>query len=392
MKIVFLLKRVDCNDGVASYLELLTAGLRARGDRITIISGPVGVSPGTASRQKAIRSTVEDWIVVDDLVSAIPSPATVFRLRAVLRERDFDLLAPQGFAILPLARVLGRLVNRPVIVNYHPSTRTADGPMAQRIKTVSKRLTHLFLMHLFMPEGFLALSTEISRYFQASCHLPGSLVHRRILGVDTDHYRPPVNGEERQARSRLGIPESTLVAVLPGRLCRGKGHDLAVGAIRSLRQLRPALELVCLFPGGGEKREEIEADSLRDAADHAQFRFLGYVERETLRDTYWAADVVLLPSRMEGFGLVVAEAMCCGAIPIRTPSGGALDQIEEGVTGYLVPFDSVACLARAIERVADHPDRPAMQRAVSQFASDRFPSSRMTADTARLFHAIVAAH
>lgn len=175
------------------------------------------------------------------------------------------------------------------------------------------------------------------------------------------------------------------MAVLPGRVNLSKGHDLTVAAVRLLRDRRPDMPVICLFPGGGNQREEVEAAAIHDDADRRAFRFLGFVSQDIMRDTYWAADIVLLPSRMEGFGLVVAEAMCCGAIVIRTPSGGWQDQVVEGVTGHMVPFNDADALALAIATVFDNPARAAMREAAIAHASGQFSKHAMVSGTSKLY-------
>ena len=91
----------------------------------------------------------------------------------------------------------------------------------------------------------------------------------------------------------------------------------------------------------------------------------------------WAADVLVLPSRLEGFALVVVEAMCAGLVVIRTPSGGAADQIVDGQTGLIVPFDDVPSLARAISRLTDPEERARLCVGSVARARTRFTRSGM---------------
>jgi glycosyltransferase involved in cell wall biosynthesis len=77
-----------------------------------------------------------------------------------------------------------------------------------------------------------------------------------------------------------------------------------------------------------------------------QFILPGFVDS---RDILWASDLLVLPSRQEGFALVVVEAMFCKVVPIRTPAAGAFDQIDDGFNGYIVPFDDYVSLADRIQ-------------------------------------------
>lgn len=293
--------------------------------------------------------------------------------------------------MLPMACLVGRLAGKPVVMNYHPSLQ-GDHTAAMTGKLpLKQRLAFRAIATVFGADRYIALSRDIALFFEHQCGIPQRRIHEQVLGVETDFYRRPTDEERRQARRRFAIDEATLVAVLPGRMNLNKGHDVAVAAFRTLMARRPDIDAICLFPGDGDQRGRIEADAVQDAKDQALFRFLGFVEREVLRDTYWSADIVLLPSRLEGFGLVVAEAMCCGAIVIRTPSGGWQDQVMEGKTGFLVPFNDPAALASAIEVVADLPHRLAMREEVMRMASAKFSKERMINGTSALYREVSAA-
>ena len=388
--ILLLLKRVDCVDGVASYLESLVVGLRSVGDRVVIVSGEVTTPDGSEARRQSIAAAALEWIVLDDLRPSRPRLSHIRTILAVMKRHGVESVSPQGFTIMPLGALIGRLTRRPVIMNYHPSLH-GDAIQAMTGQRPRKQvLAYRVLDLLFRPNRYIALSHEITLLFQNQVRIAPSRIHEQVLGVETDFYRPPSEAERRAARARFSLGEGTLATVLPGRLNLSKGHDLVAAAVRQLRREKPGLDIVCLFPGGGDQRQKIEASILPDQSDAETFRFLGFVERDVLRDAYWASDIVLLPSRMEGFGLVVAEAMCCGTIAIRTPSGGWQDQVIEGKTGTIVPFNDPGALAAAIEKVATSPDRAAMREAATRHATQKFAMSRMISGTSALYRGLAA--
>ena len=381
MTIMLLLKRVDCNDGVAAYVESLVAGLAEIGDRVVVVSGEVTTLFGSEGRRHSIEAVALDWVVLDGLEKGLPTVANLRAVLSIIRRYRVDVLSPQGFQLLPLSALCGRLSGTPLVANFH---------LLQAMLSTRQRIAYRLVSAAFPADRYLAMSHDIARFFRDRCGIPGSRIHEQPLGVDTTFFRAPTADERHQARARFGIPEATLVAVLPGRLNRSKGHDLAAAAFRQLRVRRGEIATVCLFAGGGDERDRIESEILRDEADRDTFRFLGFVDRQTMRQAYWAADIVLLPSRMEGFPLVVCEAMCCGAIVIRTPSSGWEQQVIEGRTGYLVPFDDPAALADAIEAIADRSDRSSMREAAIRLASTRFSRTRMVDGTSALYRTVAA--
>ena len=103
------------------------------------------------------------------------------------------------------------------------------------------------------------------------------------------------------------------------------------------------------------------------------FHMVGSVANAELAPWYSTFDVTLLPSHREAFGLSITESGLCGTPTIASGRGGMAEQIEDGVTGYLIDPDSPEDLARAIKAVLDDPARAeTMGHAARMFVSERF--------------------
>ena len=107
-------------------------------------------------------------------------------------------------------------------------------------------------------------------------------------------------------------------------------------------------------------------------------RFLHGLTQDELFACYANCQVFALPSRAEGFGFVYLEAMACGKPVIGGAHGGALDVIEDGVTGYLVPHGDIERLSRALESLLADPVRAAQMgaqgkdRLAQKFSFEKF--------------------
>lgn len=383
--ILLLLRRADSNDGVASYCETIVKGLRARGDRVVIVSGPVTQLYGSHVRHAAITENVNEWVVIDDLISGLPKPSVIKSILAVMRKHSVDLISPQGFSLVPLAFLLSQLANRPVVVNYHPSVQGKAPATTATSRSAKMRFGYKAAAKLFAPHHFIAISKEILTFYRRDCAISDDRVSYIPNGIDLSFFRPPSQTERASARSSLSVPQDALVCILPGRVSFDKGHDIVIDAVRILNGTNPRAHIVCLFPGGGDHVAEIRSYALKSGADPEAFRFLGFLDTNAFRQCYWASDIVLLPSRFEGFGLVVAEGMSCGCVPIRTPSGGAEDQIVEGVTGFLVPFNDPKALAERIATLAQPSAREKMRANAIQHAVRHFNQDAMIEATSNLY-------
>lgn len=173
------------------------------------------------------------------------------------------------------------------------------------------------------------------------------------------------------------------MCLLLGRLSWNKGQDLLIEAARMVRKEHPRLELKCLFVGSGDDENEIKSLTSPEELDRAIFKFLGYIDRPEC--AMWAADVFVLPSRLEGFALVIAEAMATGLVPIRTPSGGALDQIVEGKTGLIIPFENPRALAEAIVTLSNADKRKTMSANCVERATRLFSADTMCDSTRAIY-------
>jgi glycosyltransferase involved in cell wall biosynthesis len=102
-------------------------------------------------------------------------------------------------------------------------------------------------------------------------------------------------------------------------------------------------------------------------------KFLGFVEHHEMPRHYQQADLFVLPSRRESFGLVLAEAMACGLPVVATTAGAIPEVVEDGLTGVLVPPDDPEALANAVRSLlSNRPRMQAMGTAGAQRVRQRF--------------------
>lgn len=383
----FFLSRVDCNNGVASHCEDLIAGLRDNGWRVVIISGPVYYDASSKLRFDRLRDMTAGWVTYDGNMRT-PSPGRLRSMLGELRKYNVQLLHAHGFSMLLTARILGWLTKSPVVATFHPSTHFQRGTKDAHLLYAADPRRYAPVLHLLRPDRFLALSTEIERFLVDGCRVPAARVSKILAGVDIEHHRPPTEEERRAARRAIGCDDDTLVCSIVGRLSWNKGHDVVIEALRQVRLASPDRQLRCLIVGAGDQEHEIRDLAHQSGTDTHLFNFLGFAA--DLRQIYWASDIFLLPSRIEGFALVVAEAMCCGVVPVRTPSGGAVDQIRDGWNGRLVPFDDPGGLAEVVLELAEADTLQPMSVNASSFGRTQFDRGVMARRSAEVYDEALA--
>ena len=180
-------------------------------------------------------------------------------------------------------------------------------------------------------------------------------------GVDVELFRPR---PAETARKRLGL-DAEHVLLFVGRLTPIKGLETLLRALAVLRSDGLAKTRLTLLVVGGAKGDEAGSEHLRGLANDlgvgAWVDFRGPQPQDVLPDYYAAADVCLMPSRYESFGMVALEAMASGVPVIASRAGGLAVTVQEGVTGRLVPEGDVPALARAVAGLlGDEPGRRAL--------------------------------
>jgi D-inositol-3-phosphate glycosyltransferase len=177
-------------------------------------------------------------------------------------------------------------------------------------------------------------------------------------GVDLEQFKP---GSQEQARHRVGLPVHGNVLLFVGRLQRLKGPDVVLRTAAELIDRDPAHResLTVVVIGGPSGSGANELDRLHRLACQlgldGAVRFVPPVDRRHLGDWYRAANVTVVPSRSETFGLVALESEACGTPVVAASVGGLQTAVRDGYSGLLVPGHEPRAYANAIERVLrDH--------------------------------------
>jgi D-inositol-3-phosphate glycosyltransferase len=187
-------------------------------------------------------------------------------------------------------------------------------------------------------------------------------------GVDHRVFKP---GSQAGARRRLGLGEGPILLSV-GRIQPLKGVDVAIATLDLVRRRHPEATLVIVGgPSGVNGQDELHR--LRQLAMARQvgsrIRFVSPLPHGLLADVYRAADLLLVPSRSESFGLVAAEAQACGTPVVAARIGGLVYVVDDGTSGILVDGWDAADYAEAALRLIEDPELKAkMGRAATEWA------------------------
>jgi D-inositol-3-phosphate glycosyltransferase len=202
-------------------------------------------------------------------------------------------------------------------------------------------------------------------------------IHVVPPGVDHAFFGP---GHRPQARRALGLPADGTLLLAVGRIQPLKGMDVAVRALADLvsgGHAAPGAPYRLVVVGGpsGPHGDEEMARLVRLARDLGvgdRVTFVPPQPHELLSSFYRAADVCLVPSRSESFGLVALEAAACGTPVVASAVGGLTTLVDPGRTGFLVEPSDAAGFADAVRRVVVEPLLAERQSTASVLRARRY--------------------
>lgn len=155
---------------------------------------------------------------------------------------------------------------------------------------------------------------------------------------------PPSAEEKSKLKEKLGLPDKKTVLTI-GQFIHRKGFDVLLAAWKGMGQ-----EAQLLIVGGGDKAPEYEEYIRREKLENVHI--IGFMPKEELLSYYKAADLFVLPTREDIWGLVINEAMASG-LPVISSNRciAGLELIEEGVNGFIVPVENPKALHEKIEEL-----------------------------------------
>ena len=280
------------------------------------------------------------------LPGAYPHPSTTdlaATVQALASVPGDAVVLFDGLAFSALPSEIVRAIGRPIVAIVHHPLSFEPGLGAERLRELKASETAALTFAKIVIVSSATTRTVLSREF-------GVAPDRIVIAV-------PGTARSRRARGSSGAP--SLLAV--GAISPRKGYDVLIQALARIAE-RPWHATIV----GSRERDPATADLLADAVakHHLTGRIVmtGAVDDERLGQFYDQADLFVLSSRYEGYGMVLAEALARG-LPIVTTTGGAAAETAPDGTALKVPPDDAEALALAMARMLD---QPALRRKIAE--------------------------
>ncbi len=331
-----ILEAVSGHDrnGAAVHALLLCRGLRERGHEVSLLCLPRSWAEGRAQAEglPVLASDMHRW-----------PPDELRRVGAEARAGGFDLVHTH----LSRAHLFGVLLR---LLTGRPCAATAHSCRLQP--------------HWMLNDRVIAVSAAVARFQRRFNRVPASRLEVVHGFVEADRFAPGRH-HPAAARAALGVAAEGPLLGFVGSLFREKGLLDLVRALPAVAAEVPSVRLVLVGRGPEDYTALLRAEASRlGVADRLVFTG----PREDVAPLLPAFDVLVLPSRDDGFSLAVAEAMAAGVPVVATRVGGVPECVEEGRTGLLVPPRRPPALAAALASLLRDPSR---RRAMGEAARAR---------------------
>ncbi len=326
--------------GLARHVHALSGALASLGHEVTVYTRGHPDSP-TEEDDRGVRVVRADEypprIAFEDLVPWVLALNLSLLHRAQADPGEIDVLHAHDWLVAHAAAALKDLHRLPLVATVHATEFGRRGSTGKGLKGRPSAFIHQVERWLTSEAGrIITCSDYMRRQVNDLFHLPPDTVDVIPNGVDLEMFAaPPV---ERDTGER--------VVLFAGRLEFEKGVQTVLDALPRVRERVGRIRFE--VAGAGTHRAELERQAAKLAV---RVRFLGFLDEVALRERYAAADLVIVPSLYEPFGLVTLETMAAGTPVAVADTGGLQETVAHGETGLrFTPGDPAAC-AEAITRL-----------------------------------------
>lgn len=235
--------------------------------------------------------------------------------------------------------------------------------------------------------AIIAISHQVQSEAIHTYQLPEEKVPLIGNGFGTDHFKLLPHISKRDVLGEFGLDggDKPLVSFV-GKFTDFKGIDVLLKAAAIYEKQIPGVRTVLVGHGG--LWDDMQA--LKEQLGLTGVHFLGHQSQDILARIYNAADVSVVPSRVEPFGLVAVEALACGTPVVATNAGGLPDFINEEV-GALVPVDDPESLAAAIISEIENHTKQTKGVYANRYAYDNYTWKQQVAKMIRLYRQAIDA-
>ncbi|MCE9545317.1 MAG: glycosyltransferase family 4 protein [Planctomycetia bacterium] len=351
--------------GVTRYICDLSTGIRQTGRHRVLAAGSHGPWQGL------MTDAGIEWIDLPLDGGPVALWRSARAIADLVRERKIDLIHCH-FRRPVLAARLARLLGGPKV------------PLIYTLHLAPLPLKGIMGLLSDFGDWVIAPSEEGRKWIASTGRVAPDHIRCVPHGVCADSWPVPTDVQRDQARRHFGIDDGRPVATFVGRFEGVKNEDWVLDLAEECRRLD--LKSSFLICGDGPRLSEIKSRIERGGL-REMVQLLGYIDP---KEVYHASDLLLLPSRIEGFGYAAAEAACCGVAVLRTRTTGWQETVQDGVTGRVVDIDRDAFVRTAIEMLGNRREFRRMGANGARMVREHLTLTQQVANTLDVYRRAIA--
>lgn len=366
--IVYLVRQTA--GGMQNHLLALVNNLKEK-YKIVVIAPP---NPTLEQKLAALDVPFYPVPLADNL-RPLADIISAYQIRKLLKRLKPDIFHIHGnkTALVGRFALLGEKPP-PTIVTVHNFLIFQQAPFP--LKQIAALIERFLMRKTTM---IITVSEQLKTALVKDERLPLEKIKVIHNGLDLSNWQTFNKWDIRQ---KLGIKKETFVILTVGRLVAWKGHRFLINALNK-PPLNSEKEVKLFIAGAGPLKQEL-AELIAKLGLTAKITLLGYAAN--VPELMAAADLFVLPSINEPFGLVLLEAMAAKLPIVATNGGGVPEIITHEQTGLLVPSQDATALAAAITRLKSNIQlRATLAANAWQELNHRFSLAEMLAKTERVY-------
>lgn len=321
--------------------------------RVLHISGPA--QGGIAKHIELLCRGLAGYGVVSEAAPTSLSPGQVLAVSRQVGRGRWDLVHCHGFQGGAVGRLAGALGGVPTVMTIHNTLQVTGS------RRICAKLAENYLRK--RTASWVSVSSFLHSYACRELRIPGGKIETIANGVRLPASLPP-----RQKEPVVG----TVARLIPA-----KGIDVFLKAIQLLRPEIPGLKGVVIGDGPAKRKLVALSEELGLAGT---VKFLG--QRDDVSEQLLKMAVFVLPTRSEGLGISILEAMAAGVPVVATGVGGVPELISHSRTGLLVRLDEHGAIARAVRQLLrEEGSAEKMRKAAYEFVAENYNVEKMVERT-----------
>ena len=364
--------------GASTQTILLSQRFIRNGHTVMVITRQIKAEDPPKETYRGIRITrVKPAVGVHRLGKYLMLVPTFLALAQ--QRKDYDIIVVADLKVIGLVGVLAaRILGKKCLLNQ-VTCGEMDGSFATMYEATTGRGKELLVKALVSTRNrvirnadrFVSISTAISNEFVRS-GIPEHKISQIYYGIDTEKFNKLDDSEKISLRKRLGMG-SKRYFVFTGRLINGKGLRYLLRVWNKLSTEYRDIHLMIVGSGQGHvlSCEQWLKNFVNEKKLDKTVSFVGGVS--DVSPYLKAGDYFVFPSKSEGLGLSLIEAMACELACIASSVGGILDIINNGENGILVPYGDEEKLYTAMKEVMEDDQKSQkIKKAGRQTVLERF--------------------